>query len=59
MKRYSLSLLVLCGALLATSCNDLNEQEPAGNKLSTNQMLATNEMIPERLLLRSQVCLIT
>ena len=48
MKRYSLSLLVLCGALLATSCNDLNEQEPAGNKLSTNQMLATNEMIPER-----------
>lgn len=42
-------LLMMGGALLTTSCNDLNEQDYEGNsKLSQEEFLATNEAIPSR-----------
>ncbi len=50
MKKNKIYLLMASAAMLTLSaCNDLNEQEYAGNKyLSADQRLTTNEIIPER-----------
>ena len=48
MKLDKVLLFMLGGALITTSCNDLDEAEPKGNPLTKAQNLATNEVIPSR-----------
>lgn len=49
MKLDKIFLMMLGGALLATSCNDLNEQDAQVGRLSAAQLQATNEAIPSRI----------
>lgn len=49
MKKDKILLLMIGGALLTTSCNDLNEQDYEGNtKVTQAEAIATNEAIPTR-----------
>jgi hypothetical protein len=48
MKLDKIMMMVLGGALLTTSCNDLNHQDAEVGSLSTNQLQQTNEAIPSR-----------
>ena len=48
MKLYKISLLALGGALLATACNDMDEQFYEGGSLTPEQVAETNLAVPSR-----------
>ena len=48
MKLYKISFLMLGAAMLAVSCNDIDEQVPEGLTLTKEQSQETNTAIPER-----------
>lgn len=48
MKLYKISFLMMGGVLLATSCNDIDNQLPEGHYLHADQLTETNVALPER-----------
>ena len=48
MKLYKISTLMLGAAFLTVSCNDIDEQLPAGGTLTKDQIQETNAAVPAR-----------
>lgn len=48
MKHYKIFGLMLGAALLTVSCNDIDEQAPAGGSLTKEQVQETNAAVPAR-----------
>lgn len=49
MNKNKILLLMIGGVLLTTSCNDIDEQDFEGNRLSQNEVNGSVEAIPDRI----------